>query len=60
MTDKKDDRLSSEEQRRIASMQPSPEDMPEPLAEPVGSIRSGSLAGKTMWGAIWFLAIPTT
>ena len=58
MTDKKDDRLSSEEQRRIASMQPSPEDMPEPLAEPVGSIRSGSLAGKTMWGAIWFLAIP--
>ena len=23
-----------------------------------GEIRSGSLAGKTMWGAIWFLAIP--
>ncbi len=39
-------------------MQPSPEDLPEPLAEPVGAIRSGSLAGKTMWGAIWFLAIP--
>jgi putative MATE family efflux protein len=39
-------------------MQPSPEDLPEPLAEPIGAIRSGSLAGKTMWGAIWFLAIP--
>ena len=39
-------------------MRPSPEDLPDPLAEPPGSIRSGSLAGKTMWAAIWFLAIP--
>ena len=39
-------------------MRPSPEDIQEPLAEPAGAIRSGSLAGKTMWGAIWFLAIP--
>ena len=39
-------------------MQPSPEDLVEPLSEPVGAIRSGSLAGKTMWAAIWFLAIP--
>ncbi|HIN84097.1 MAG TPA: MATE family efflux transporter [Phycisphaerales bacterium] len=39
-------------------MQPSPEDLVDPLAEPAGAIRSGSLAGKTMWGAIWFLAIP--
>ncbi len=54
----KDPLSQQEEQRRIASMQPSPEDLPEPLAEPIGAIRSGSLAGKTMWGAIWFLAIP--
>ncbi len=47
-----------QEQRRIASMQPSPEDLPDPLSEPIGAIRSGSLVGKTMWGAIWFLAIP--
>jgi len=39
-------------------MQPSPEDLPDPMAEPAGAIRSGSLAGKTMWAAIWFLAIP--
>jgi len=39
-------------------MRPSPEDLPDPMAEPPGSIRSGSLAGKTMWAAIWFLAIP--
>ena len=39
-------------------MQPSPEDLIDPMAEPSGAIRSGSLAGKTMWGAIWFLAIP--
>ena len=39
-------------------MQPSPEDLQDPLAEPVGAIQSGSLAGKTMWGAIWFLAVP--
>ncbi len=54
----KDPLSQQEEQRRIASMQPSPEDLPEALAEPIGAIRSGSLAGKTMWGAIWFLAIP--
>jgi len=39
-------------------MPPSPEDLQEPIAEPAGSIRRGSLAGKTMWAAIWFLAIP--
>lgn len=39
-------------------MHPSPEDLPDPMAEPAGAIRSGSLAGKTMWAAIWFLAIP--
>ena len=39
-------------------MQPSPEDLHEPLSEPAGAIRRGSLAGKTMWGAVWFLAIP--
>jgi putative MATE family efflux protein len=39
-------------------MQPSPEDLQEPLAEPAGAIRGGSLAGKSMWAAIWFLAIP--
>jgi len=55
---KLDSHSQSEERRRISAMQPSPEDLPESLAEPVGAIRSGSLAGKTMWGAIWFLAIP--
>ena len=39
-------------------MQSSPEDLHDPMAEPAGAIRSGSLAGKTMWAAIWFLAIP--
>ncbi len=58
MTKKPETQSQLEERRRIAAMQPSPEDLPEPLAEPVGSIRSGSLAGKTMWAAIWFLAIP--
>ena len=58
MTKKQDDHSKSEERRRIASMQPSPEDLQEPIAEPAGSIRRGSLAGKTMWAAIWFLAIP--
>jgi putative MATE family efflux protein len=47
-----------DEQRRIASIQPSPEDLQEPLSQPPGAIRSGPLAGKTMWAAIWFLAIP--
>ncbi|MBC8522892.1 MATE family efflux transporter [PVC group bacterium] len=56
----KDSQESSEqiEQRRIAAMQPSPEDLQEPLSEPVGAIRSGSLAGKSMSGAIWILAMP--
>jgi putative MATE family efflux protein len=58
VTDKQDGHSHAEEQRRIAAMRPSPEDLPEPCAEPAGAIRSGSLAGKTMWGAIWFLAIP--
>ncbi len=58
MKKKLDSHSQSEERRRISAMQPSPEDLPESLAEPVGAIRSGSLAGKTMWGAIWFLAIP--
>jgi putative MATE family efflux protein len=58
VTNDKDPFRSEAEQRRVSSMQPSPEDLPEPLAEPAGAIRSGSLAGKTMWGAIWFLAIP--
>ena len=39
-------------------MQPSPEDLQEPLSQQSGAIRSGPLAGKTMWAAIWFLAIP--
>lgn len=39
-------------------MQPSPEDLQEPLSEPAGAIRSGSLAGKSMSGAIWILAMP--
>ncbi|MBC8200896.1 MAG: MATE family efflux transporter [Planctomycetes bacterium] len=30
----------------------------QPNSESEGEIHSGSLAGKTMWGAIWFLAIP--
>ena len=46
------------ERRRIEAMQPSPEDLQEPLSEPAGAIRSGSLAGKTMSGAIWILAMP--
>ncbi len=58
MTNSKGDRLTSEEERRVSMMRPSPEDLPEPIAEPPGAIRSGSLAGKTMWAAIWFLAIP--
>ncbi|MBT4524556.1 MAG: hypothetical protein HOC21_06510, partial [Phycisphaerae bacterium] len=58
MTKGKDPFINQKEQRRISSMQPSPEDLVDPLAEPTGAIRSGSLAGKTMWGAIWFLAIP--
>ena len=58
MNKKQSGKAREEERRRIASMRPSPEDLPEPNAEPVGAIRSGSLAGKTMWGAIWFLAIP--
>ena len=58
MSQKHGDRSKTEEERRIAAMQPSPEDLQEPLAEPAGAIRRGSLAGKTMWGAIWFLAIP--
>ncbi len=58
MTDKQNSQQKIEEQRRIAAMQPSPEDLAEPLAEPVGAIRGGSLAGKTMWAAIWLLAIP--
>jgi len=58
VSQKQGDHPKTEEQRRIASMQPSPEDLQDPLAEPVGAIRSGSLAGKTLWGAIWFLAIP--
>jgi putative MATE family efflux protein len=58
VTENKKPLLSKEEQRRISAMQPSQEDLQEPLSEPAGSIRSGSLAGKTMWGAIWFLAIP--
>ena len=52
MTDAKEDRLKSKEQRRISMMRPSPEDLTEPIAEPSGAIRSGSLAGKTMWAAI--------
>jgi putative MATE family efflux protein len=47
-----------EEERRIAAMHSLPEDLPDPMAESTGSIRSGSLAGKTMWAAIWFLAVP--
>ncbi len=46
------------EKQRLASMQPSPEDLQDPLSEPVGSIQSGSLAGKSMSAAIWFLAVP--
>ena len=46
------------EKQRLASMQPSPEDLQEPLAEPAGSIKSGSLAGKSMTAAIWILATP--
>ncbi|MDP7009616.1 MAG: MATE family efflux transporter [Phycisphaerales bacterium] len=46
------------EQQRIASMQPSPEDLQEPLSELPGSIQSGSLAGKSMPSAIFFLAMP--
>ncbi len=58
MTESQGERSTSEEQRRISMMRPSPEDLPEPSAEPPGAIRSGSLAGKTMWAAIWFLASP--
>lgn len=55
---KKHQSTDQTDERRIAAMRPSPEDLPDPLAEPPGAIRSGSLAGKTMWAAIWFLAIP--
>jgi len=58
VNEKQRDHSKTEEDRRIAAMQPSPEDLQEPLAEPLGAIRRGSLAGKSMWGAIWFLAIP--
>ncbi|MDP7005200.1 MAG: MATE family efflux transporter [Phycisphaerales bacterium] len=58
MTKNNSPKSNQDERRRIAAMQPSPEDLPEAISEPVGSIRSGSLAGKTMWSAIWFLAIP--
>jgi len=58
VTDNGQSKSERDEKRRIAKMQPSPEDLTEPLAEPIGAIRSGSLVGKTMWGAIWFLAIP--
>jgi len=36
----------------------SSENLPDKMDDSRGSIQSGSLAGKTMWGAIWFLAIP--
>lgn len=53
------------EDLRIATTSVSPDDPPDVVmafegAETVldGSIRSGKLAGRTMWSAIWFLAIP--
>jgi putative MATE family efflux protein len=55
---KKRQSTDQQDERKIAAMKPSPEDLPDPMAESPGSIRSGSLAGKTMWAAIWFLAIP--
>jgi putative MATE family efflux protein len=55
---KESERTDKIEKQRLASMQPSPEDLQEPLSEPVGSIQSGSLAGKSMSAAIWFLAMP--
>jgi putative MATE family efflux protein len=58
VTKQEDSYEQSKPEVRPELMQPSPEDLQDALAEPVGSIRSGSLAGKTMWGAIWFLAIP--
>ena len=58
MTKNHPSKASRDEKRRIAAMGASPEDLLEPLAEPAGSIRSGSLVGKSMWAAIWFLAIP--
>ncbi|MBC8203828.1 MAG: MATE family efflux transporter [Planctomycetes bacterium] len=55
---KEQEKTDQIEKQRLATMQPSPEDLQEPLSEPVGSIQSGSLAGKSMSTAIWFLAMP--
>ena len=46
------------EKQRIAATQSSAESSQEPLAEPAGTIQSGSLAGKSMSVAIWMLAMP--
>jgi len=50
--------LSDAQQHSDAAKQASSEDLHDATEVQTGSIRSGSLAGKTMWGAIWFLAIP--